>query len=92
MCPVIGMAKGTIDGLAFERRAHMMRGATSLVAPGDWNREFSKQMQGEQPETVTSPLGHSVTKSKKVGPNHLLDCYRMGITAACMAKILNPLQ
>lgn len=91
LCPVIIFAKGTIDPLSFERRAHMLEGRTSLVAPGDWNREFSKQMQGEQPEVIVSPLGHEKRVSKRVGPNHLLDCYRMGLTAACLAKILNPL-
>ncbi len=90
LCPLILMAKGTIDGLAFERRDLMDRGETSLIAEGEWNREFAKQMAGEQPDKKVSPMGHEKILSRKVGPNHLLDCYRMSLTAACIAKVLTP--
>ncbi len=84
------MAKGTIDGLAYDRRDLMDKGEVSLIADGDWNREFAKQMAGEQPDRRISPMGHEKVQSRKVGPNHLLDCYRMSLTAACIAKILTP--
>jgi hypothetical protein len=87
-CPLIFFAKGTIDPLAFERRALLMSGKISLMAKGDWNEEFSKQLHGEQPETIVSPMGFRITKSKCLGPNHLLDCYRISLMAACLAQIL----
>ncbi len=90
VCPRISFAKGTIDSMSFDRRELMLKGETSLVSPGDWNKEFAKQMQGEQPETVKSPLGHETRKSRRIGANHALDCYRMGLAAACVAKILHP--
>ena len=89
-CPLIMFAKGTIDPLSFDRRELMLKGQTSLVAPGDWNKEYSKQMQGEQMDVQKSPLGHEKRTIKRTGPNHLLDCYRMGLAAACIAKILQP--
>jgi len=87
-CPLIFFAKGTIDQMSFDRRELLMRGVISHMAKGDWNEELSKQLHGEQPETIISPLGHSVTKSRVLGPNHLLDCYRISLVAACMAQIL----
>jgi len=87
-CPMIQMAKGTIDTIAGERRDMLQRGETSFVADGPWREEFSKQLQGEQLETYRSPMGHVQTRWKRVGPNHLLDCYRMGILAACIAGVI----
>lgn len=87
-CPLIYFAKGTIDPLSFDRRELLMRGQVSHVAKGDWNEEFSKQLHGEQPEVIISPLGQHLHKVRVLGPNHLLDCYRISLTAACMAQIL----
>jgi len=87
-CPLIYFAKGTIDPMSFERRELLLRGQVAHMAKGEWNEEFSKQLQGEQPETIISPLGHTVHKVRCVGPNHLLDCWRISLVGAAMAEIL----
>jgi len=89
-CRLFLFAKGTIDPLSFDRRELMLQGMTSLVAPGDWNKEYSRHMQGEQVEETRSKLGVVTRKIRRTGPNHLLDCYRMGLAAACIARILSP--
>ena len=52
--------------------------------------DFSKQLYSEQFVQRWDTLGHSKWVWERIGkwPNHLWDCYGMGVLPACMAGII----
>jgi len=89
-CAVIFWSNPTIKDIAKRRRDQMLKGVTSLVSPGDWNEEFSKQMFSERKKKILNSLNQVTEKWERIGkrPNHLWDCFCMALVAACMAQIL----
>jgi hypothetical protein len=89
-CPVIFWSNPTIKDVAGSRRDNMARGIQSILAPGNWNDELSRQMFSEQRKSVTNTLGQQSWKWMRLGkrPNHLWDCYCMTVARAFMKRLL----
>ena len=88
-CPTMRWAKRSILDIAGNRRDGKARGIRCSVSP-DVSLNFQKQMYSEMPKVERDRRGKEHRRWHRIGnrPNHLWDCYCMGIVAACMAGVI----
>lgn len=89
LCPVVNWSAAKVKPIAKARRDALAKGKLSYVAAGV-TPDFSKHLYSEQFVQRWDTLGHSKWVWERIGkrPNHLWDCYCMGVVAACMAGII----
>jgi hypothetical protein len=89
LCPVVNWSAAKVKPIAKARRDALAKGKLSYVAAGV-SPDFSKHLYSEQFVQRWDTLGHSKWVWERIGkrPNHLWDCYCMGVVAACMAGII----
>lgn len=87
-CAVIRWSNPSIKDIAKRRRDKQTK-TVSLVAEGV-PEEFSQHMFSEYRKSEFDKRGNESVRWYRIGkrPNHLWDCYCMGVTMACMAKII----
>lgn len=87
-CSVIRWSNPTIKDIAKRRRDGQTK-TKSLVADGVGD-EFSQHMFSEYRKSEFDKRGNESVRWYRIGkrPNHLWDCYCMGVTMACLAKII----
>jgi len=73
LCQIYKWSNPWVKDVVAARRDGLASGIQTLVAPGDWVAEFSRQLHGERklPRTVR---GHTVYEWHRVHDNHGLDC------------------
>lgn len=88
-CPVIRWAKRGVLDIAGLRRDGRAKGIKCLVGEGV-SEHFQKQMFSEKPKIERDKRGREFRRWHRIGhrPNHLWDCYCMGIVAACMVGVI----
>ena len=89
VCPLIRWAKRGVLDIAGNRRDGRGGKQKCFVSPAV-GEQFQKQMFSEQPRIERDKRGREFRRWHRIGsrPNHLWDCYCMGVTGACMVKVI----
>lgn len=89
-CRIVHWSNPTVKDIARNRRDELAKGVRTIMSPGKWNTDFSKQMHSEVPKQVTDTKGYTHWRWERIGKraNHLWDCFCMATVAATMAGCL----
>ena len=89
VCSLIRWAKRGVLDIAGNRREGRHASAQCTVSP-NVGEHFQKHMFAEQPRIERDKRGREFRRWHKIGkrPNHLWDCYCMGIVGACMVGVI----
>jgi hypothetical protein len=94
LCQIYLWSNPWIKDVVVARRDGLAKACRSLVAPGDWVTEFSKQMHGERKLPRQDRFNNTILEWHKTNDNHGLDCkcmttvraWQRGYVAAMPAK------
>lgn len=89
VCSLIRWAKRGVLDIAGNRREGRHASAQCTVSP-TVGEHFQKHMFSEQPRIERDKRGREFRRWHKIGkrPNHLWDCYCMGVVGACMVGVI----
>lgn len=73
-CQLITWSNPTIKDVVINRRDGKLKGVVSLVARGEWNTEFNRQMHSQRKVHVDGKFGGGKWKWVKKWDDHGLDC------------------
>jgi hypothetical protein len=91
-CQVITWSNPTIKDMVIARRDGKSKGVQNLVARGDWNDEFNRQMHSQRKVPVAGKYGSDKWKWEKFRDDHGLDCKCMITVRAFQVGLLGPNQ
>ncbi len=89
VCSLIRWAKRGVLDIAGNRRDGRHASSMCSVSPSV-GEHFQKQMFSEQPRVEKDKRGKEIRRWHRIGkrPNHLWDCYCMGVVGACMVGVI----
>jgi len=89
-CAIFTWSNPTVKDVVIARRDGRAKSISHLVALGEWNDEYSRQMHSQKKVQVIGKYGGGKWKWEKFRDDHILDCKCMNVVRAFTLNLIGP--